>query len=326
MLDPAHPTDEQLDRYRQRGLPAPELLVVDDHLSGCEACRARIARAPSYVAAVRALHADLGAHLEYEEIVACAEGKPSVDAATHLALCGLCRAEVADLRQFRSRTTVIRRWWIPVAVAAGIGIVACFVAWSSRPARPLPVPHRAVLTLERPAILDRLVRHRGQLLGAPSVRTFELTAPVGTTVVSDRPTLQWAALPGATGYVVSIFDENFNKVLESKEITDTSWTPESSLPRQCVYIWQVTARSGSDTILAPTPADPEARFEVMPEGQAARIEAARRERPSDHRGIAELCIRAGALQDAEHEVDALASSDPVGAMALRSSIAHLRGQ
>jgi hypothetical protein len=326
MLNPTHPSDEQLERYSQRRLPAVELLVVDDHLLGCEACRARIAGAPSYAAAVRALYADLGAHLEYEEVVACAEGRPSIGSARHLVLCEPCRAEVADLRHLRAKTGLSRRWWIPLAAAAGIGIVAGFLAWNSQPAGPLPKPRPVVLSLERPPVLDRLVRHRSQLLGASPVRTFELTAPVGTTVLTDRPTMRWTTLPGASGYVVSIFDENFNKVLESKEIAGTSWTPESPLPRGQVLIWQVTAHNGSNAILAPTPPDPEARFEVIQEADGAQIEAVRRERPVDHRRIAELCVAAGALQDGDREADALAASDPAGAKALHAAIARLRGQ
>ena len=45
-------------------------------------------------------------HLDYDQIVACAEGAASGPCERHLAECELCRAEVDDLRDFRAQLTL----------------------------------------------------------------------------------------------------------------------------------------------------------------------------------------------------------------------------
>src|SRR4051812_19970293 len=96
-----HLTEEQFAGYRSRTLAAVDLLQVDEHLSGCSNCRDRLADAAGAVSAIRDLQARLLRHLEYDEVVAAAEGNPGAEAVRHLAGCELCRAEVDDLRGFR---------------------------------------------------------------------------------------------------------------------------------------------------------------------------------------------------------------------------------
>jgi hypothetical protein len=176
-------------------------------------------------------------------------------------------------------------------------------------------------SLERAPILDRLISKRGVLLGpSAEAKGFELTSPMGTAVLADRPLFQWKAASGATQYVVAIFDENFDKVGESPAISATEWQPERALPRGRIYNWQVTATIGGKTEHAPTPPAPEARFQVVSQEIADGIETARHEHPANHVLLAALYAKAGAVMDAGKELDQLAASDPATAAALRQSL------
>ncbi len=77
-------------------------------------------------------------------------------------------------------------------------------------------------------------------------------------------------------------------------------------------------------MLSPAPPAPEARFEVTPPDTAQRIENARRQHPGNHLLLAVLLAEAGALDESELELDALAATDPQTAQALRQSLRDIR--
>jgi hypothetical protein len=168
---------------------------------------------------------------------------------------------------------------------------------------------------------------RGVLLGGGAEsKTFDLSAPIGTSVTMDRPTFRWQALPGATRYVVSVFDESFHRVAESPAVGATEWQPADSLPRGRIYIWQVTATVAGEAVRSPVPPAPEARFQVAGPQVAAAIEEARRSHPGNHLLLATLLARNGALDEAAVEVDQLAATDPAIAQSLRDSLTQIRGK
>jgi len=119
---------------------------------------------------------------------------------------------------------------------------------------------------------------------------------------------------------VAVFDENFEKVMESPALTGTEWEPDRPLPRGRIYNWQVTATIGGKTVHAPTPPAPEARFQVVAQEIADQMEAARRDHPDNHVLLAALYAKAGALADAGRELHLLAAVDPGTAAALRQSL------
>jgi hypothetical protein len=47
-----------------------------------------------------------------------------------------------------------------------------------------------------------------------------------------------AAAPGATSYVVSVFDARYQEVARSPALTGTEWQPPTSLKRGESYSWQ----------------------------------------------------------------------------------------
>ena len=353
-----HPDNAQLARFQDRRLEPQELLAVGAHLAVCAECRDALYRRGAAQAQLSGLRLGMSEHLDYEQVAACAESRGDADAEAHLAECPSCREEVKDLRTFRERlhrapgrlTQMPRRAPRWLAAAAAL-IVVAGVAWragirllphgSAAMAVRQPAPHRepalpaaqqeavdAVLAsgrFARPPVLDLLVSRREVLLGGRGESpTFEPTSPVGTAVTSDRPEFRWQAVPGATRYVVSVFDQEFNPVAQGGVSGEARWQPSTPLPRGRFYQWQVAATVGGETLLAPVPPAPEARFQVAPAPAVAAIEQARREHPDNHLLLAALLVQCGALDEAAAEVDALAASAPERARALRESLAQLR--
>jgi hypothetical protein len=174
-------------------------------------------------------------------------------------------------------------------------------------------------------VLDQLISRRGVLLGGGNEpKTFELNAPIGSSVMSDRPTFRWQAVRGASHYVVSVFDEGFRPVAESPAIGATQWQPVTPLPRGKVFVWQVTATVRGETVRSPVPPAPEARFQVAGADAAAALEDVRKSHPDNHLLLAVLLARNGVLDEAAVELDELGKTDPATAQSLRESLAEIR--
>jgi hypothetical protein len=352
----AHLTIEQIAGFRARSLAPADLLELDRHVAECESCRNRLYDEVHADSDLHSLRRDLAQHLAYDEVVACAEGVAGAGVRSHLDECSMCREEVADLSRFREELNAPRaertptpigphpsRWPAVAALAAGVLLVAGLAYWAmdQRPqvaqklVRP-SVPTETALTseqqqamqlalsthkLEQAPILESIVGREGVLLGAPDpAGQLKLTAPIGTTVLIDRPVFHWQPAADATRYVVAVFDEDFRKVAESPTVTATQWQPESALPRGRVLNWQVTATVGGTSVRAPQPPAPEAKFEVVPTEAAATIDAARRDHPSNHLLLAVILAKAGAVDDVANELDALSATDPAMAAALKESL------
>jgi hypothetical protein len=290
MPQPDHLTEEQIAQYYAHTLAPAQLLAVDDHLAHCEECRDLLYHSANADSQIRALRADL--------------------------------AVKSPARQFP--------FWI--AAAALVLLAMGVVLWERKPVQvaqapastevPLTAEQAALVNahkLERAPILDRLTAQRGVLLGPePQTKGFAVTQPVGTAVVTDRPTFQWT---GDTGtYIVAVFDEGFNEVLESPAITGNEWQPDKPLGRDRIYYWQVSTTIGGKPVHAPTPPAPEARFQVVSQSSADGIDSARRDHPNNHTLLATLYAKAGALLDLNRELDLLAAQDPATASALRQSL------
>src|SRR5947207_15920081 len=103
MLEAAHLTEEQVERFQHRTLEPAELLDVDRHLAGCADCRNLLARESGTQSYLAELRTQLSEHLEYDEIVAGAEGTADAAVLRHLAECAMCPSAVEDLREFRGQ-------------------------------------------------------------------------------------------------------------------------------------------------------------------------------------------------------------------------------
>lgn len=162
---------------------------------------------------------------------------------------------------------------------------------------------------------------RDTLLGAPTEaggpKTFALAYPVRAVVASNRPRFVWQTLAGAERYVVDVYDESFNKVATSGDVSGTEWTPTSGLKRGAVYSWEVTAYSAGGSSRAPAPPAPEARFRILDESRARELRQAERASPRSHLALGVLYARAGLIGEAEREFELLTVANPRSAEARR---------
>ena len=176
--------------------------------------------------------------------------------------------------------------------------------------------------------LDSLSGRRETLLGDSGPRaSFALRSPVGKILNTTRPTFRWRALDGATPYVVSVYDADFNLVASSPKLSETVWKTDVSLKRGATYSWQVSATKDGQEILAPAAPAPQARFQVLDEAGAARLESARRAYADSHLLLGVLYAREGLLAEAEREFRLLLRANPgspVASNLLRSVQARRR--
>ncbi len=170
--------------------------------------------------------------------------------------------------------------------------------------------------IETPRMLTELIGKSAVLMGpADEGHPFALLGPVGTVVMSDRPTFRWRALGGAESYVVKIYDADFNEVAVSPQLTETAWTVTRSLERGRIYSWQVTARVGDKEVASPVRPAPEARFMILDQAEANELAEAKNVSAGSHLTLGILYAQAGLLDDAERELQALLRANPQSALA-----------
>lgn len=182
--------------------------------------------------------------------------------------------------------------------------------------------------VETPRMLAELIGKSGVLMGpADEGHPFALLGPVGTVVMTDRPTFRWRALGGADGYVVRIYDADFNEVAVSPRLSETAWTVTRSLERGRTYSWQVTARVGDKEVISPVKPAPEARFMTLDRAKADELAEAKNASSGSHLTLGILYAQAGLLDDAEREFRLLLRANPQSTLAenlLRSVRARRR--
>jgi hypothetical protein len=164
--------------------------------------------------------------------------------------------------------------------------------------------------VERSPLLAGLGRPGSSLMGEDDEgHRFAVIEPAGKVVLADRPTFRWSKLSGATGYVVEIYDEQFNPVASSSVLTTASWTAPP-LARGQVYSWQVKAIRDGQEFIAPRPPAPQAQFRILDQVTAGEIARARRDYASSNLLLGLLFARAGLLAEAEQELGALQKANP----------------
>jgi anti-sigma factor RsiW len=169
----------------------------------------------------------------------------------------------------------------------------------------------ATESLPKPQALSELAGPKINLMdqstdGLP----FQLIAPVGAVISSNRPTLRWQPLKGATSYTVSIFDSDFNRVLKSTPLTANSWAAPHSLQNGKLYSWEVTAMRGDEAITSPIAPAPQARFKILEAEKIREIAMVRKQQAGSHLTLGVLYARAGLLNEAEREFRALVNANP----------------
>jgi len=164
--------------------------------------------------------------------------------------------------------------------------------------------------VEKSPLLAGLSRPGSSLMGGDDQgQRFAAIEPAGRVTLTDRPTFRWSRLNGSAGYVVEVYDAQFNLAASSPPLTGVSWTAPP-LARGQVYSWQVKAIRDGQEFIAPRPPAPQARFRILDQGAAAEITRARRDYASSHLLLGLLYARAGLVAEAEQEFRALQKANP----------------
>lgn len=182
--------------------------------------------------------------------------------------------------------------------------------------------------IEAPALLASVSGGAETLRGGGGQGVaFPVLSPVGTAVITDRPTFRWRALSGASSYVVSVYDRDFRKVAASAPQASTEWTVAQPLTRGQVYSWHVSANREGQEVTSPEQPAPEAKFVVLDAAKAEELSRARQVSKGSHLTMGTLYARAGLLDEAERELQSALREHPESKVArkLLLSVQALRG-
>lgn len=189
----------------------------------------------------------------------------------------------------------------------------------------LPEPYQKtianMLTTQKikvPQFVTSLIGKKEILMGnSKKSNWFALHSPIGTVVMSDRPSFSWTAFNGSEGYRVYVLDENYNEVASSSLLKETEWIIPTALRRGSNYVWQVAAVKGGKEFLTPVPPAPEAKFQILNVDKLKEIEDALKISGNSHLVAGSLYAENGLLDDAEREFDALLKENPKSEVAKR---------
>lgn len=172
--------------------------------------------------------------------------------------------------------------------------------------------------VEKSSRLAGLTRPPSSLMGADGQGGgFSVIEPVGDVLLTARPTFRWSPMEGATGYVVEVYDGNFNLVATSPQLNGRSWAAPQALARGNVYAWQVKAVKDGQEVTSPRPPAPQAKFRVLDQAKANELAKAKRAHPSSHLTLGLLYAEAGLLKEAEQEFRLLRRANPDSELARR---------
>jgi hypothetical protein len=144
----------------------------------------------------------------------------------------------------------------------------------------------------------------------PATTRLTPLSPIATVVRSTQPVFRWSTHPGARNYVVTIYGPDFDRVMASPVLTDTSWTATAPLKAGVTYQWQVTADTPDGAVRAPAPPAPDARFRVIDPAAAKTLDRDLRRAGASQLMKGLLLAQAGVLDEAEEAFQALHAANP----------------
>ena len=311
-----HVSVEDLGRYVDGALPPPDMTRADAHVAACAACAEDAADLRAYKQTLAAA----GGHWRFAQ--RWRASTPRVVAAMASAAALLALAAWLTIGRDRPAERIAGRTGPAdtpsVALRDAGGVVTLDRAGVLSVPRALaPDDERAVAEALAsrhigipPAIAELAGRSESLMGRLASARSFAALSPVGTAVMTDRPTFTWTPFAGATRYAVRVFDDRFNQVAASGALTGTTWVPPTPLAPGAVFAWQVTATNNGVEITTPSAPDPQARFRVLDRAEAAAVAHAKASYAGSHLALGVLLARAGLLDDARAELQALADANP----------------
>lgn len=137
---------------------------------------------------------------------------------------------------------------------------------------------------------------------------FRLISPIGTAVLTNRPTLVWESLADASSYAVTITRDG-RTILATPALIDTQWqTP--ALERGHVYQWRVSASKGGERFEAAKMPGGEAAFLVLDEDQQQKLTDLAQANPNAHLLLGVAFAGAGDIERAEDELKGAIVNNP----------------
>ena len=172
-------------------------------------------------------------------------------------------------------------------------------------------------TLSKPDVLDKLTAPPIKLMDPTAQENmFSLLAPSGTVIATDRPNLRWQTLTGANSYTVSVFDSDFNRVMQSAPQTATQWTTPA-LRRGMIYSWEVVALRNGQEVRSPVAPAPRAQFKILETEKLLEVTNLKKHKPISHLTLGLTFARFGLLVEAEGQLQILARENPNSPVATR---------
>lgn len=162
--------------------------------------------------------------------------------------------------------------------------------------------------IEKSSQLQGLTRPPSALMGSDNQREFSVLEPVGNVLMTNQPAFRWSRMEGATGYVVEVYDEQFQLVAASPQVTNLSWV--TTLSHGKVYSWQVKAIKDGQEVTSPRPPAPQAKFRILEQAKVNELARAKRAYASSHLTLGLLYAEAGLLKEAEQELRLLRQANP----------------
>lgn len=314
-----HLSHSQWKAYRERALPAADLLAVSDHLAACPACAAQ--RGP-WVWPTETAGDEWPSSDPYESVAAWVDGTMTdpVDREVFEARLRLeprLAAEVADLAAFKQelarlpahehraapnvvpfRRPAMGRWLLPLAAAATL-MLTIFL-WNAT--LTAPRANVAAARVMLPPLAPELRTVRGTLAGSADAPTLQTAPATGPIVRDRRPRLEWRSAAAADGYIVQVERLSDGTLISSPALPATarSWQPAEPLAPGAIYEWQVRAVRGGLTVdQAPKPPEPEARFQVLSDEAERKLRAVEQDAARSELTLGWACAEAGLTADAE---------------------------
>lgn len=139
---------------------------------------------------------------------------------------------------------------------------------------------------------------------------FRLIEPVGKIVMRNAPAFRWSQMEGASYYVVEVYDDQFNLVTSSPQLSTNSWTISQTLSRGKTYSWQVKANRDGEEVTSPRPPAPQAKFRVLDDAAANDLARAEKTYGSSHLTLALLYANAGLLAESETQLRQVLKENP----------------
>jgi predicted anti-sigma-YlaC factor YlaD len=341
---PAHLTGAQLaDRVDNR-LAGETLEVVTDHLSSCDQCALAVADLRAFrneVSLDREYQPATGAAsnwwrplLESLPQLAWATSRPFLYAALGLLLVIFLGWLLPRKQSQQNPTQQIAVAPTPVlqttpaptpiqpAVLAqlkdGDRVFALDADGKLSGADDLPNEYQKLLQgalanqqVPRSSNLRGLTRAGSSLMSGNDAKdSFRLIEPVGKIVLRNAPAFRWSQMDGASYYVVEVYDEQFNVVATSPQLSTNSWTISQPLSRGKTYSWQVKANRDGEEVTSPRPPAPQAKFRVLDDATANNLARAEKTYASSHLTMALLYANAGLVAEAEQQLRLVLKDNP----------------